>query len=767
MKIKTVLLSLFSALLLLSCGSEDKSSIHIIPEPASIKLNDGRLNLDGRLYISVNDTTLNPLRGYAAQRLARFGVEVSEEGGEIPFNLRLSPSNGKEGSYTVEVTTKTITIAASSYDGIVNGISTLAQLIPNDGSRIIPATVITDSPRLEWRGVMLDVSRHFFTVDEIKELLDLMAFYKLNKFHWHLTDDQGWRIEIERYPLLTKKGAWRKLNNQDRECIRLAAVQDNSDFELPAHNLKIENGDTLYGGFYTKAQIKDIIDYAAVRGIDIIPEIDMPGHMLTAIENYDGISCSDKIGWGETFTSPLCPGKDSAIEFAQNVYKEVFELFPYEYVHLGADEVDKSNWTKCPDCQKRIKDNNLKDEHQLQSWFVNRMEEFFTQNGKKLIGWDEIIEGGLNDKATISWWRSWSANAVDVATAQGNEAIICPNEVFYFDYQQDDNTLKNLYDFEPVNPMLSPEQQKLVLGAQGNIWAEWIPSRERMYYMSMPRMLALSEICWVEPSAKEWSRFIADVTEHFKWLESMGIPFRPLDITVVPDYKEGINTQPQKRQASYAYTTSVNMLFGNPTPGVVVRYTTDGSAPTATSNIVSGPIEVNTTTEFKLRSFLPNGKGSETVTTRVVIAPCSPADIDARPVGLGLKAVWHDFKGDKCADIEKAPVKSTFKVSKVTIPSGVSGNIGLVITGYIDVPKDHVYTFALNSDDGSQLWIDDELTIDNDGAHSSRTVTGQKALAMGLHPIKVLYFDNNGGTLSLSIVEDGKETEISGEMFKL
>ena len=299
---------------------------------------------------------------------------------------------------------------------------------------------IEDAPRFEWRGFMLDASRHFWNKKEVKHVLDLMSLYKLNKFHWHLSDDQGWRIEIEKYPLLTEKGAWRKFNTQDRTCMARAKEEDNTDFLIPEDKIRIVEGDTLYGGYYTHDDIKEIVAYATQRGIDVIPEIDMPGHFLAAISQYPELACDGLIGWGEIFSSPICPGKDATLEFCRNVFKEVFELFPYEYVHMGGDEVEKANWKKCPLCQKRIRTEKLGSVEELQAWFVRDMEKFFPANGKRLIGWDEVVADGLSSDAAITWWRSWAKDALPTATAQKQKVIACPNEYFYFDYAQDQNS---------------------------------------------------------------------------------------------------------------------------------------------------------------------------------------------------------------------------------------------------------------------------------------------------------------------------------------
>ena len=445
----------------ISCTSTQETSvadINIIPLPKSVTQESGSFLLTDGMTIGISDPSLKPAAEYLASLLARstgYHLSVMEgQDGDIQLSLADSFSP-KEGSYSLHVGKKNITISSGNYGGFIAGIQTLRQLFPAEiesavelpgNTWALPAVTITDEPRFSWRGVMLDVSRHFYSPDEVKELLDLMALYKLNKFHWHLTDDQGWRIEIKKYPLLTEKGAWRPFNSQDRECMRRAKAEDNKDFEIPAEKLRIVQGDTLYGGFYTQEEIKDIVKYAGIRGIDVIPEIDMPGHMLAAVSNYSGVSCFAQTGWGKSFSSPVCPGKDSALEFCKNVYAEIIPLFPYKYIHLGADEVEKTNWKKCPDCQKRMKDEGLKTEEELQSWFVHYMEHFFNEHGKNLIGWDEILEGGLSETATIMWWRNWHPQSLPEATAQGNQAIYCPNANFYLDVQQDRKSVRNLYE---------------------------------------------------------------------------------------------------------------------------------------------------------------------------------------------------------------------------------------------------------------------------------------------------------------------------------
>lgn len=756
--------SLTGALLLSACSPTAPVShdVSIIPIPKEIKNANGEFTLKDGMTIGVADKQLLPAANYLSGLLSRstgYIYNVREGDGDI--SLAVSDIAGQnEGAYTLDVSSGKVQIKGNTYGGVISGIESLRQLLPaeiespevvSDITWSVPAVQITDAPRFGWRGLMLDVSRHFYTKEEVKELLDMMALYKLNKFHWHLTDDQGWRVEIKRYPLLTEKGAWRTFNNHDRECMRLAKVQDNPDYEIPAEKLRITQGDTLYGGFYTQNDIKEIVEYAGVRGIDVIPEIDMPGHMLAAVSNYAGVSCFSQTGWGTTFSSPVCPGKDSALEFCKNVYSEIIPLFPYKYIHLGADEVEKTNWKKCPDCQKRMKDNGLKTEEELQAWFVHDMEKFFNENGKEMIGWDEILEGGLSPTATIMWWRSWHPQSVPDATAQGNHAIMSPNTNFYFDYQQDKNSLPGVYNFNPMLESLNDAQKALILGMQANLWCEYIPSFERAQYMIMPRMMALSELAWSDPSIKSWDGFTERLVKQFPRLNIMGVNYRMPDL-------EGFNN-------TNAFIGQGNVTITCLDPSVEIHYTTDGSIPTLESPRYTEPIKVTETTDFTFRTFRPNGKKGDIVKTRYIKSEYAPA-AEATPSKKGLQAVWHEFKGNKCADIEKAPVNGTYEISEVTIPAEAKGNIGLVISGYFNAPEDAIYTFNLISDDGSTLTIDGEQVVDNDGPHSVREVTGQKALAKGLHPIQVKYFDNNGGMLQLKVMTaDGKEIPVNADMF--
>ena len=751
-------LLIVSACVFSSCTPTVKQEIAILPTPVSLTEQSGSFVLKDGMKIGVSDQSLFPAVGYLQEILRNVistSVEVTTDKDQVDMYFQLKDTGGKPGSYRLQSTPEYIQIEASDYSGIISAITTIRQLLPaaievqgEKQTYSIPVVQIEDVPRFEWRGFMLDASRHFWSKDEVKHVLDLMSLYKLNKFHWHLSDDQGWRIEIEKYPLLTEKGAWRKFNEQDRICMARAKEEDNTDFLIPEDKIRIVEGDTLYGGYYTHDDIKEIVAYATQRGIDVIPEIDMPGHFLAAISQYPELACDGLIGWGETFSSPICPGKDATLEFCRNVFKEVFELFPYEYVHMGGDEVEKANWKKCPLCQKRIRTKKLGSVEELQAWFVRDIEKFFLANGKKLIGWDEVVADGLSSDAAITWWRSWAKDALPTATAQKQKVIACPNEYFYFDYAQDQNSVKKILAYDPcADERLSPEQKKYIWGVQANLWAEWIPTMKRIEYLIVPRMIALSEIAWAEPVAKpSLEEFYRQLVPQFKRMDVMRINYR------VPDLQGFYKVN------AFIDETTVDLTC--PLPGTEIRYTTDGSMPTKESALYNGALDVTETTDFAFRTFRPDGSPSDVARTKYVKAPYAEAVTAPAALQPGLKAVWHDFRGNLCADIDSAPVKGEYVVESVSIPEEVKGNIGLVMTGYLEVPADGIYTFALLSDDGSTLTLDGELLGDNDGAHSSVEIIVQKALKAGLHPIEVRYFDCNGGVLQMELVNEKGEKEM-------
>ena len=735
---KKIILLLFS---ILSLGIQ--AQVNLVPAPQKVTVGTGEFNLAQGTTIAYSSAALKPAAEYLQVCLQRYAkVNATLVAGK-QGDIRLTTKKGiaKDG-YQLNVKANGIDINAANYSGTLSAIATLNQLLlQNDGKAAIPTVAVTDAPRFNWRGFHLDVSRHFFTVDEVKEIIDLMALYKLNRFHWHLTDDQGWRIEIKKYPLLTKKGAWRISNNQDTACMQLAARDDNPNLLIPKKNTRVENGDTLYGGYYTQDQIRDVVAYAKQRAIEIVPEIDMPGHFLSAIENYEGLSCFPTIGWGQYFTTPLCPGKQKVLDFCKDIWSEIFKLFPYEYVHVGGDEVRKDTWKECPDCQKRIKDNHLKNEEELQSWFIHQMEAFINKNGKKMMGWDEILEGGLSKTATVTWWRTWVPDAPSQVTAQGNDVIFCPGSPMYLSQAEEKTSMRSIYEYDKeMLKGMNAKQKQHVIGVQGNMWCEYIPTRERVLFQYFPRILALSELAWTKHELKDYDEFYSRLPKQFAMLHKLNVPFRTPSL----DGVYHVN----------AFTTEGTMAVSCADPLATVRYTTDGSFPNKNSQLYNGPVKVDETTHFILRTFAPNGQAGEMLKADFLKQGLlEPVKVDASKLTQGLNAAWYNYRGEKCREIHKAPFNGNYAANDVVIPEGVKGNIGLIITGYLRVPEDGVYTFSLMSDDGSWLKIDGNMVVDNDRPQSPHEEVSQQALKAGLHKIEVRYFDSNGGMLRLWVFD--------------
>lgn len=724
-------------------------NVAIIPQPYHIDQQKGTVVLGAKPTVEVDDASLMPAAQYLSDAFeAQTGtkLKVVSKGGDIRLCLA---KDGEEGAYSLKVERGGVTMSGSGYTGIINAIATLRQLLPMvKGEKVVlPKINVSDRPRYVWRGLMVDCSRHFYTVDELKKLIDVMAYYKLNRFHWHLTDDQGWRVEVKRYPLLTVKGAWRRFNNQDSLCMANAAKEDMPNLLLPESKIRTtEDGTQEYGGFYTQDDVRDIVAYAAKRGIDVVPEIDMPGHSLAAIESYDGLSCFDQTGWGRLFTTPMCPGKDKMLEFCRNVWTEMFALFPFEYVHIGGDEVDMKNWKKCADCQKRMADNGLTTEPQLQTWFNHYMEAFFRENGKKMIAWDDVIDGGLSPYTTVMWWRSWLPKGPKLATSHGNDLIDVPVSFFYLSTREDDTKLPGIYNFNPYET-LNENEAKLVKGLHSCLWGERVASVERMWYQLFPRLTAVAEKAWSMPERMNYDDFTKRLLTQLPRLEAMGVKYRLPDLT-------GLN-----RGNVFVSTDTVKVACID--PSVTIRYTKDGTMPQQTSPVYTGPMAVTETTHFVFRAFGRDGRKGDAFRSDFVKDQLHEAVTTEQQLQTGLSNLWYDYPGDWCKGIEEAPLKGEYVTDGVCIPKEAKENIGLVITGYLEVPEDGVYTFRLYSDDGSQLTVDGVMVVDNDGMHDARELVGQHAMKKGLHPIRVLYFDHNGGDLRLKVEDKhGKEVKV-------
>ena len=505
--------------------SESNEELTIIPQPVKAVLNTGNFDITKNTVVYCNSKELLPVAGYLVTKLTGatgYSLKIKEGSGKgINFEISGTADStlGNEG-YKLQVTEKNVVLTANKANGVFYGLQSLLQMLPPQikSSTLqkgvewkIPCVEIEDTPRFPWRGLMLDVSRHFFTKEEVKAYIDQLAEYKMNVFHWHLSDDQGWRIEIKSLPKLTEIGAWR--------------AERVGDWWQRAP--REENEPTTYGGFYTHEDIKEVVQYAKDRFVEIVPEIDVPGHSLAAIVAYPGISCTHKvkdINVGNKFytvdENSLCPGKELTFEYLDKIFTEIALLFPSEYIHVGGDECYKGFWSKCPDCQKRIQNEQLKDTYELQSYFIKRMEKMLEAKNKKLIGWDEILEGGLAPNATVMSWRGME-NGIQAAKA-GHQVIMTPTNHCYIDLYQGEPSvepatysmcrLSDSYQFEPVPEGVDP---RLILGGQGNLWSEAVPTFRHAEYMTWPRGWALAEVFWTSKENKNWENFVKRVENHF------------------------------------------------------------------------------------------------------------------------------------------------------------------------------------------------------------------------------------------------------------
>jgi hexosaminidase len=491
----------------------------ILPTPAVYQRVNGQFVCSGNLVVDPSE--INPALFQSFKDLAKWShqmeVTPSVQNPMVSFKKL---TNVKQDSYSINISER-IVISYSSDASCFYALTSLLQLASlQDGQVSFQQCFVKDYPKFQWRGLHLDVSRHFFTPDEVKRFIDLMAFYKFNTLHWHLTDDQGWRIEIKKYPLLTEVGAWRDSTVNDHYTT------------LPRTYQK-----ERYGGFYTQEQVKEIVAYAASKYIQVVPEIEMPGHARAALAAYPQYSCTgEHLGveglWG-IFDDIFC-AKEESIIFLQDVLSEVIPLFPSAYVHVGGDEAPKTRWKECPKCQAVIQANGLHDEHELQSYFIRRMDAFLTDNGKKLIGWDEILEGGLSPNATVMSWRGYEGGIA--AASQGHDVVMCPGSHCYFDHYQGKGTdeplaiggftsLEKVLSFDPIPSDMSVAQAAYVLGAQGNLWTEYIADYQKLEYMAYPRAIALSTALWSE-TKPDYNSFLSVLLQyHFPFLEKKKVNF--------------------------------------------------------------------------------------------------------------------------------------------------------------------------------------------------------------------------------------------------
>ena len=596
-----------AALCLAACGTASDDAV--IPHPASVEELPGSFRIHAPMALSVEAPVeaAEALTGYL--KTTPLPIDTAEPDAAKNY-LRLELSDDEripasEEGYVLSVRPAGITIAARGEAGLFYGLQTLLQLHEQFGSRI-PAQRIVDAPRFAYRGLHLDVSRNFFDKEFVKKQLRMMASLKLNRLHWHLTDGAGWRIQIDRYPLLTEVAAWR----------RGATWQQWRDGG--AKYCRFDDPEAS-GGYYTKEEIREVVAYADSLHITVIPEIEMPGHSEEVLAVYPGLSCK-----GEPYSGgDFCIGNDATFEFLENVLTEVMELFPSEYIHIGGDECPKTRWEKCPACQARIKALGLKDddrhsaEHYLQSYVTARIEKFLNEHGRRIIGWDEILEGELAPNATVMSWRGTEGGIY--AAKMGHDAIMTPTTYCYLDYCQASDPeneplniggyvpIEKLYSYEPVPDSLATDYAKHIIGVQANLWTEYIPTNEQLEYMLLPRVAALSEVQWCDRGTREWTRFAQALPHMLQIYDRMGLNYAT---TVF-----GVTGLTEKNAETGVEEIVLSTIDQTP-----IHYTLDGSEPTAESPVYTAPIALDKEYSVKAAVF------REEIPTRVFSKTFTPTE---------------------------------------------------------------------------------------------------------------------------------------------
>ena len=601
----------------------ETGKVYFIPQPESVKIGVGYFSLVPTTKIFLPQKFIDDLGPYIKEKIkndAGLNVHVAQwnktaSSNYIRFDITEDPSIAKEG-YTLKITSKEINIKATTYAGFFNAFQTLRQTIDGDTKQLasksihIPCMEVTDKPRFEWRGLMLDVSRHFQTKEFVKKQIDIISSYKTNKFHWHLSDDQGWRVEIKKYPNLTNKGAWRA----DRTGIHWW----NREFRKPEEA-------TTIGGFYTQDDIKEVVEYARIRNVEVIPEIDIPGHSKALIASYPFLTCRKDVLFevstgGRSPNNALCAGKETTYEFINDVLSELTELFPSKYIHIGGDECNKNDWAKCEHCTKTVKEHGLKDLNELQSHFISRINKQIISRGKTLIGWDEILDGKGAPKAIIMAWRRNRYSPEVDAPRAGYKTIQASYLHSYINNHQGPVDLepeaprgiiplKKVYQYEPIPEGLTKEEAKLIMGSQVCLWGEFTPTSDIGELMLYPRVLANAEVGWTDPSLKNWTRFQHGVEMNFKRLDrdrviysrSMYNPF----ISFAADSLELV--------AKVHFFTDSDLHN--------VRFTKNGSEPTVGSTKYTGVFNAELNAVIKAAIFDEKGNKLGQTVTRTLSPP--------------------------------------------------------------------------------------------------------------------------------------------------
>ena len=753
---------LLASLLCASSGCQQNqkevvNEYNIVPMPNQMTPQEGRFLLSNKVSVVTAGCTPE-VQAIADSLIAQIqltsGISLktsSQENPEQP-DIRFVTEEGmpKEG-YKLSIAPNEITLSASHPNGFFYGVQTMYQLLPpaiygkatmKRANWSLPAVEVEDAPRFPYRGLMLDVCRHFSTTDYIYKFIDMLAMHKMNTFHFHLTDDQGWRIEIKKYPKLQEVGSKRKETLIDYYFVNWPQIFDGKE----------------HGGYYTQEEIKDIVAYAASKYITVIPEIEMPGHAIAALASYPELSCRPDTTyevtgtWG-VFEEVFCP-KEETFQFLEGVLDEVMELFPSSYIHIGGDECPKDAWMKCAHCQGLIKKLGLKDdttpnaidgkkhtkEEKLQSYFITRMEKYLNSKGRNIIGWDEILEGGLAPNATVMSWRGVEGGIT--AAKAGHDAIMTPSPYAYLDQYQEEpetapttiggyQTLKKTYSYNPVPDDADELVKKHIIGVQGNIWNEYMQSDERRDYQAFPRAVALAETGWTQNDRKNWNSFRSRMVEDFERMDAMNVK------ACRNFFDVNINT--------HVYDGTLKAVLETFYPDAEIRYTLDGSEPTEQSALYEQPFELDKTTLIKAKGFKEGLRSSRTLSISATKAELKAA-LSVNPTQNGTSYKYFEGTYQKVADVEKSPLLESGVMPEPSIKGAKQeDHFGYIFSGLINVPEDGVYTFQTRSDDGSVLYIHDEQVVNNDASHAAIPATGMVALKKGFHPYKLYYFEDYEG----------------------
>lgn len=745
--------------------------INIIPTPQSLVQHDGFFRLGSNTAIAAASPEAKTVAEFFAAKMRTatgLNIQVAEKG-NIQLSVDPSLDVANDEGYTLDVTKDGAVVVAKTAQGLFYGMQSFLQLLsaeiesPSKVNGIAwqaPAVSIKDAPRFGYRGIMLDPCRHFMPVENVKKYLDVLSLFKMNRMHWHLTDDQGWRIEIKKYPKLTEIASKR-----------------------------IDGEGTEHSGYYTQEEIKEIVKYAADRFITVVPELELPGHEMAAIAAYPNLSCKGEQGtprviWGVE-DIVMCPGKEDMFTFLQDVIDEMVPLFPSEYFHIGGDECPKISWKNCPLCQKRIKEEGLKAdskhsaEERLQSYVIQRMEKYLATKGKKIIGWDEILEGGLAPSATVMSWRGEDGGIA--AALMDHTVIMTPggNGMYLDAYQGDSKIepvtiggytlLEKTYSYDPIpDTLVAMGKSNYILGVQGNTWSEYMYDEAKRDYMVFPRILAVAEIGWTNLDRKDYKDFERRIENAYVRLDGHAINYH------IP--------QPEQPNGScnfVAFTDKASLEFKTTRP-IKMVYTLDGSEPTPASTAYTAPIEITETTTLKIASVLPSGKMSPIRTIQVEKQSLAPAKEVAKTTpGLNMEVtdgMYLNVKELEAAQKEtkKSVIKDLKEIRSVVKTSesmrGVN-QYAAVATGYVNIPEDGVYFI---SSDLEEVWIDGKLLVNNGGEvkrfsrHDSSV-----ALAKGLHEIKAVFLGHiiggwpsnwNDGSIKLRKSDAKEFTAITPEM---